>query len=136
VLGFNVLKASAYGTTLAFVHMHVYAGVSECRASLPRRGQYLGMWITWLSVLGFRGVELLCPTGEGLWEGKQTVVARVDVPVGVHPPVYFHLRMCVFGMQNDFTPEEEEEIRREHEWAFQPSLPHCIISASAGQHGS
>ena len=28
----------------------------------------------------------------------------------------------IFGIKNDFTPEEEEEIRRENMWAFAPNV--------------
>ena len=28
-------------------------------------------------------------------------------------------RTPVFALQNDFTPEEEEEVRKENQWAFE-----------------
>lgn len=29
------------------------------------------------------------------------------------------IKTFVFALQNDFTPEEEEEVRKENQWAFE-----------------
>ena len=43
-----------------------------------------------------------------------------------------------FSIQNDFTPEEEDQIRRENEWAEEsvrrlPPLIHCSTSLNADE---
>lgn len=38
----------------------------------------------------------------------------------------------IFNIQNDFTPEEEEQIRLENEWAEGELFPHQVTRYSSG----